>query len=69
MHQTRHTMSPHTSFQAFVGKWFGYSRLSDRDQRESEITPRPRQTSNQPDYGAYNEAFVIHHWASFGTRF
>ena len=41
-----------------------YALITDIDS-----DPRLNRTHGRPDYGAYNEAFVIQHWASFGPRF
>jgi hypothetical protein len=52
-----------------IARWFGYSQTTDRAGPDSDGDLRHNPTGEQPDYGAYNEAFVMHHWASFGPRF
>jgi hypothetical protein len=52
-----------------IARWFRYSQTTDRAGPDSDGDPHMKPTGEQPDYGAYNEAFVIHHWASFGPRY
>ena len=54
---------------ASIARWFGYSQTTDRAGPDSDGDLRHNPTGEQPDYGAYNEAFVMQHWASFGPRF
>jgi hypothetical protein len=54
---------------ASIGRWFRYSQTTDRTGPDSDRDLRLNPGGEQPDYGAYNEAFVMHHWASFGPRF
>jgi hypothetical protein len=54
---------------ASIARWFGYSQTTDRAETDIDSDPRLNRTDGRPDYGAYNEAFVIQHWASFGPRF
>ena len=68
MIQTTPTMSPSSAIYAAIGRWFRYSRVSDRNQSGIEDGVAPNPVDDRPDYGAYNEAFIVHHWASFGPR-
>jgi hypothetical protein len=54
---------------ASFARWFGYSQTTDRAESDIDSLPRLSPMGEQPDYGAYNEAFVMQHWASFGPRF
>jgi hypothetical protein len=54
---------------ASITRWFRYSQTMDRAGPGSDGDLRLNPAGEQPDYGAYNEAFVMHHWASFGPRF
>ncbi len=54
---------------ALVARWFGFSQTTDRAESDIDRIPYRNTAGEQPDYGAYNEAFVIQHWASFGPRF
>ena len=54
---------------ASITRWFRYSQTTDRAGPDNDGDLRLHPTGEQPDYGAYNEAFVMHHWASFGPRF
>jgi hypothetical protein len=52
-----------------IAKWFRLSQSTDRSEPGIDDDPRLNQADGRPDYGAYNEAFVMQHWASFGPRF
>jgi hypothetical protein len=54
---------------ASIAMWFGFSQATDRASPDFDGNSRLNPTGEQLDYGAYNEAFVMHHWASFGPRF
>ena len=69
MIQTTPTMSLATAISTFIGRWFRYSQVTDRNQPGIEHGPGLNPADSRPDYGAYNEAFVVHQWASFGPRF
>ena len=69
MIQTTPTKSLSTDISTLIGRCFRYSRVTDRYQPGIEDAPELNSTVERPDYGAYNEAFIIHHWASFGPRY
>lgn len=69
MIQTTPTMSLSTTIFALVGRLFRYSQVTDRDQPGFGGGPGLNMEGERPDYGAYNEAFIVHQWASFGPRF
>ena len=52
-----------------ISRWFGLSQHTDGDETGINSDPRMNRMDGQPDCGAYNEAFVMQHWASFGPRF
>ena len=53
---------------ALISSWFRLSQTRDRAEPGIEENLNLDRSDGRPDYGAYNEAFVIHHWASFGPR-
>jgi hypothetical protein len=69
MLQTTPTVSPVTAIFNLFGRWFKYSRVAGRNQPDISDGPGPNSMDERPDYGAYNEAFIVHNWASFGPRF
>jgi hypothetical protein len=69
MMQTKRDEIRANSALSLITRWFAMSRSA----RDTEPGIRNAQQLNpgyrQPDCGAYNEAFVMQHWASFGPRF
>jgi hypothetical protein len=69
MNQTSPDTKPSNTALALIASWFGYSQTTDCAGPGSDGDLRLNPAGEQPDYGAYNEAFVMQHWASFGPHF
>jgi hypothetical protein len=69
MNQNNRNEIRSNSARVLIARWFGYSQTTDHAGPASDGDLRLNPAGEQPDYGAYNEAFVMHHWASFGPRF
>jgi len=69
MNQSSPDTKPSNTTLALVASWFRFSQTSSRIDPEIELESRMCLMGEQADYGAYNEAYVIHHWASFGPRY
>ena len=69
MNQTSPDTNPSNTALALIASWFRYSQTSGRIDPKIELESRLSPMGEQADYGDYNEAYVIHHWASFGPRY
>jgi len=69
MNKTSPHTKPSNSALAMISSWFRFSQTSGRINPKIELESRLSQRGEQADYGDYNEAYVIHHWASFGPRY
>jgi hypothetical protein len=54
---------------ALISRWFRLSQTRDRAEPGIEEDLNLEPFDRRPDCGAYNEAFVIQNWASFGPHF
>ena len=69
MNQSNHNEIRPNPTRVLIARWFGLSQQTDGDETGIDSYPHMNRTDVQPDCGAYNEAFVMQHWASFGPRF
>jgi len=64
----RNEIRPNSAL-TLITRWFGLSQSARHSEPGIKSDRRPNPGYEQPDCGAYNEAFVVQHWASFGPRF